>query len=149
MVPKSPDFASRSQIFILPSDAARKRGHIGFSHCCPLYRHTQCIMCTKSISGSVVPLAMFPLKSYFEEASKSCFGSPAKKVPVLPPNRYPLPWGSPDATKPPISLNFLMQEHIPPDCNFWNRLWLSGSWNCLMFFSFSLFYWTTCSKGLS
>ena len=40
MVPKSPDFASRSQIFILPSDAARKRGHIGFSHCCPLYRHS-------------------------------------------------------------------------------------------------------------
>ena len=41
-----------------------------------------------------------------------------KKVPVLPPNRYPWPWGSPAATKPPINLNFLMQEHIPPDCNF-------------------------------
>ena len=39
ILPPSPKF------LILPSDAAEKRRHIAISHCCALFRHTQCIMC--------------------------------------------------------------------------------------------------------
>ena len=50
ILPPSPKF------LILPSDAAEKRRHIAVSHCCALFRHTQCIMCMYfMLSGPLLP----------------------------------------------------------------------------------------------
>ena len=68
ILPPSPNF------LILPSDAAEKRRHIAVSHCCALFRHTQCIMCMYfMLSGPLLPTDH---QKYFEMenvATTHCF----------------------------------------------------------------------------